>query len=399
MMQNSDPIPFEEAFQRLMEAARLLPSETVPLADALGRVLATDVRSDIDMPPFDKAAMDGYACRRQDLALGTLTLIDDIPAGVWPREMIRPGTCARILTGAPVPAGADCVIRQEQTERQGNRVRILVSETAQNICPRGEDVRAGDVVLRRGERIGPAHLAVLAAVGATQPCVARMPRVTVLATGNELVEPSEQPGPAQIRNSNGPQLAAQLRLLGVTPNVPGIVRDQEDALTNAIAAAAETCDLVLLSGGVSTGDLDLVPAVLRRLGFQMIVESVAMQPGRPTVFATRGDTYACGLPGNPVSTYLVFELLVKPFLYRVMGCVWQPRMVEARVRHPIRRRKVSRQAAVPVRWCAPHAVEPVAYHGSAHIHALTQADGVVFIPVGSAGFQQGDTVCVRLFSA
>lgn len=392
-------ITYDEAYDRMMAAVTLLPAETVALSEATGRILAEDIASDIDMPPFDKSAMDGYACRRADLAKGQLTVIEEIPAGAWPQKHVTEGTCARILTGAPLPLGADCVLMQEQTQREGDLVRIHKTETSDNLCRRAEDIRTGDVVLRRGERIAPAQIAVLATVGATRPSVIRQPHVAILATGSELVEPDARPSLAQIRNSNSWQLAAQVRAMGALPSYSGILEDREDIIAAAIEEAMLSSDLLLLSGGVSTGDYDLVPGILQKLGFTFSFDSVAMQPGRPTVFGRKGQIYCCGLPGNPVSTYVIFEILVKPFLYRLMGHDWQPLLVEARLSKPIFRRKAQRQANIPVRFLAPDLVEPIEYHGSAHINAMTQAQGIICIPVGQTTINEGECVRVRSFSA
>ncbi len=391
-------IRYDDAYERMMAAAVPLPGETVPFDQTIGRILAEDVVSDVDMPPFDKAAMDGYACRRGDLAAGQMVLIEEIPAGVWPQQRVQPGTCSRIFTGAPLPEGADCVIMQEQVTRDGTEVRIVVPDTADNICRKAEDVRTGDRVLRAGSRIAPAHLAVLAAVGAVRPRVARQPRVAILATGSELVEPDVLPGPAQIRNSNSWQLAAHIRACGAIPIYSGILADRDAVIAAALDQAMTEASLLLFSGGVSTGDYDLVPGILRTRGFTCVFDSVAMQPGRPTLFARKGTCYCCGLPGNPVSTFIVFELLVKPFLYRLMGHAWQPQMIEARVNQPIRRKASGRQVSIPVRFVSPGVVTPVGYHGSAHINAMAEADGLVTIPVGETGYNPGDAVCVRSFS-
>ncbi|OGJ91415.1 MAG: hypothetical protein A2268_00230 [Candidatus Raymondbacteria bacterium RifOxyA12_full_50_37] len=392
-------ITFDEAYKKMMAAARPLPVETVPLEDAAGRILAGDVFSDVDMPPFDKAAMDGYACRRADLARGELEVIETIPAGVFPEKTVLPGTCARILTGAPLPQGADCVVMQEQVERDGMRIRIRDAQTPDNLCRRGEDVLSGDRVFTQGERITPAHAAMLASVGAVRPRVFMRPRVAILATGNELVEPSQRPGPAQIRNSNGWQLAAQVRAMGALLSGQGVVADTEADIDAALRQAMARSDVILLSGGVSTGDFDLVPEALKKLDFSFLFDSVAMQPGRPTVFAVKDLVYCCGLPGNPVSTYVIFEILVKPFLFRLMGHSYRPLVVEGRLTMPVRRKNMKRQAAVPVRFVSPGDVEPVPYHGSAHIRAMAGIDGIVFVPVGSLGFEKGERVHVRSFSA
>lgn len=392
-------ITYDEAYRRMMATALPLPAETIGLSDAPGRILAEDVISDIDMPPFNKSGMDGYACRREDLPLGELRIIEEIPAGVWPQKTVTTGTCARILTGAPVPEGADCVVMQEQTARHGDLVQVRHAETANNICRRAEDIHAGDVVLRRGVKITPAHVAVLATVGAAHLNVARRPRVSIMATGSELVEPATRPDRARIRNSNAWQLAAQVREMGATADYCGILADREETIRSAIEQAMQTSDLLLLSGGVSTGDYDLVPGILQKLGFSFEFDSVAIQPGRPTVFGKKDAIYCFGLPGNPVATFLIFEILVKPFLYRLAGHDYQPMTVEARLTQPLRRKKTHRQGSIPVRFTAPGEVEPVEYHGTAHINAMAPAHGFLFIPIGQTGFERGDLVRVRLLQS
>lgn len=390
-------ISFEEAYDIVMATpTRELLMESVPLLESVGRILATDIASDMDMPPFHKSAMDGYACRREDLPLAELSIIEEIPAGLWPSRTITKGTCSRILTGAPLPAGADCVIMQEQTERHGDNLRILDPHSLDNICRRAEDIQCGSVVLSKGERITPAHIAVLATLGVTHPKVAKRPRVTIHATGSELVEPDQKPALAQIRNSNSWQLAAQAADAGALPCYGGILADQEDVITHAVQAAMGSSDLILLSGGVSTGDFDLVPGILKKLGFSILFDSVAMQPGRPTIFAHKDGVFCFGLPGNPVSTYAVFELMVKPFIYRRMGHDWQPLLVEAHLSQDLQRRNTSRQASLPVRFLSPDLVEPIEYHGSAHINAMTKGHGIVCIPRGSSGFKKGERLRVRL---
>lgn len=389
-------ITLDEALARMMAVAQTMPGETVALTEATGRILAAGVYADVDMPPFDKSAMDGYACRRENLADGVLLdVIEEIPAGAWPRKAVRPGTCSRILTGAPVPEGADCVIRQEQTERQGARLRIVRADTPDNICRKAEDIRNGDRVLDAGEPITPARLAVLAAVGCVMPRVACRPRVTVLATGNEIVEPHCRPAGAQIRNSNSYQLGAQLERTGVAGRYAGIVKDDLEELVEKIEQAKEKSDLVLVSGGVSEGNYDFVPEAFRRCGYRLLFESVAIQPGRPTVFGTDGRSFCCGLPGNPVSTFVVFEILLKPFLYAMMGRRDHISLVAAVLAKTVRRRKADRQSILPVRFVEPGRVEAVEYHGSAHVSALSQADALLTIPAGVSEIKEGTAIHVR----
>lgn len=394
-MGNSHMITFEQAFDRVMGQVCRLGHETVDLADARGRVLAEAVCSDMDMPPFNKSAMDGYACRRADLA-HELTVVEEIPAGHVPQHELAEHQCAKIMTGAPVPEGADCVIMVEYTETSGsNRIRFTGERTADNICYRAEDMEAGTCVLERGQVIGPAHIAVMAAVGCTQPAVSIRPRVGVIATGSELVAPETQAGGGCIRDSNSPQLCTQLEAMSAQAQYYGIAPDTVEATSAVIAQAKSENDLIILSGGVSMGDYDLVPGVLRDHGFEFLFDSVAMQPGRPTIFGSASQTFCCGLPGNPVSTFVVFEIMLKPFLYGMMGHAYEPRVVSAKLEEPIRRRNSSRRSNVPVRFTAPGVVHPVEYHGSAHINAMTQAQGLVAVPVGTQELPGGSIVHVR----
>jgi molybdopterin molybdotransferase len=389
-------IPFEEACSRAMRHARFLGAEEVPLAEALGRVLAEDAASDIDMPPFDKAAMDGFACRRTDLG-GALRVVEELPAGTWPTRAIGEGECARIMTGAPVPEGADCVVMRERTrEAPPGRVAVEGIGGEANICARGEDVRAGEVVLRAGTIVTPAAIGMLASIGRVRPRVARRPRVAVLTTGSEIVEPGEAPERAQIRNSNGPQLCAQAASAGALPTYFGALCDDKAVIAAALDRARRECDLVLLSGGVSVGDYDFVPEILRELGFDLEFHGVAMQPGKPTAFATDGAVACFGLPGNPVATFAVFELMVRPFIAGLMGLDFAPPIAVARLAGGIARRNAERRLTVPVRFLEPGRVAPLDYHGSAHLASIARAEGLVAVPVGVREIPAGEVVHVRL---
>lgn len=390
-------ITFTKAHELMIGTARSLGSETVPLADAAHRILAQDVVADVDMPPFDKAAMDGYACRRSELGTA-LTVIETIPAGRMPAKAVGPGQCSRIMTGAPVPEGADCVVMQEYTSAPTpETIRFTGRSTETNICRRAEDIAKGATVLRRGDRIGPAQIAVLASVGVTHPVVARRPRVSVVATGSELVSAEEQPVGAMIRDSNSLQLCAQVRDAGAIADHVGIVADTQVRLARTIRRCMAKSDLILLSGGVSTGTFDLVPETLKLNSFELFFESVAMQPGRPMVFGRAPDgVLCCGLPGNPVSTYVVFELLIRPLLLKMMDHTYKPTIVRARLSEKFERRKTDRQTTLPVRFAGPDTVVPVAYHGSAHIHAMCMADAILIVPAGVAAIAEGEVVDVRL---
>ncbi|UCD51630.1 MAG: molybdopterin molybdotransferase MoeA [Phycisphaerales bacterium] len=389
-------ISLEQALEIVLHSARTLGSERVGLAESLGRILAEDIASDIDMPPFDKSMVDGYACRRADLANG-LEVVDVIQAGTWPRKSIATNQCAKIMTGAAVPPGADCVVMVEQTENtDGGAVRFTGEQTFDRICRKAEEIRAGQVVLPRGERICPPHIAVLAAVGCAAPLVAQRPAVAVVAGGDELVAPGIRPGPGQIRNSNSAQLAGQLEATGAVVRDYGTVRDVAEDIDRVLKAALAENDVVLLSGGVSMGDFDLVPAVLRQNRVELLFEKIAVKPGKPTVFGVSEQAYCFGLPGNPVSTLVTFELLVKPFLFQLMGHDFSPQFVQMRLDDSIHRRDTERQGWIPVAMTSPETVKPVEYHGSAHILALCRADGLVPVDIGVAHLAKGTSVAVRL---
>lgn len=389
-------LPFEKALKIVLGSVRQLGSERVDITHAVNRILAEDVTSDTDMPPFNKSAMDGYACRREDLA-NELTIIETIQAGTSPRMAIESNQCAKIMTGAAVPQGADCVIMVEFTENPtANTVRFAGKQTANNICLKGEDVKAGEVVLQKGSRIRPQHIAVLASVGCTQPVVSKRPRVAVLATGDELVQPASKPGPSQIRNSNSFQLMAQIESMGAVARNYGIAKDTNKAIDKIFKEAVDQSDVVIVSGGVSVGDYDLVPGIFKQNNIDLLFEKIAMKPGKPTVFGVSEKVYCFGVPGNPVSTFVLFELLVKPFLCKLMGHDYAPPAIGIPLGESIRRKKTKRQSWIPVAITDTGTLKPVEYHGSAHINALCIADGVVSIDVGVGEIEKGTIVPVRL---
>lgn len=378
-----------------MAAAPQLGAERVRIHDALGRVLAQDVPADMDMPPFDKSAMDGYACRRQDLA-DPLEVIETIQAGQVPQRTIGENQCAKIMTGAMLPKGADCVIMIEFTETSGETtVRFTGGHTRDNVCPQGEDIRKGELVLHKGARIGPQEIAMLATVGCVEPVVARRPAVGIIGTGDELVEPSATPTPAQIRNSNSYQLEAHVATVSAVPYNLGVAKDTEAAIDAALKHAIAETDVVLLSGGVSMGDFDLVPKVLRQNHIELLFEKIAIKPGKPTVFGVSDGACFFGLPGNPVSTFVLFEILVKPFLFKMMGHEFRPPIISARLENAIRRKRTEREAWIPVAFTADGGVTTVEYHGSAHSHALCYADGLVRVPPRVDRIEEGSYVRVR----
>jgi molybdopterin molybdotransferase len=387
---------FEEALEIVLNSARALGAERVGLADAAGRVLAENVESDMDIPPFNKSAMDGYACRRCDLA-NDLTVIETIPAGHTPTRSVGPNECSKIMTGGVVPEGADCVVMREYIEtRHQNVIRFVGENTKDNICLKGEDIKAGDVVLRKGTLLKPQNIAVLASVGQARPLVSKMPRVGIIATGSELVDPGSVPKPSQIRNSNSCQLAAQAGRVGVPVTDYGITADTKEAIDDMFRKVAAANDVVILSGGVSVGDFDFVPDILRRNNIELLFEGIAVKPGKPSVFGVSDDVYCFGLPGNPMSTYVQFEILIRPFLYRLMGREHARYDTRMPLEEDIKRKKTERQAWLPVAITDAGTVKLVEYHGSAHISSLCPADGLISIDVGVAVLGKGTVVPVRM---
>jgi molybdopterin molybdotransferase len=339
--------------------------------------------------------MDGFACRRADLA-NELTVIETIPAGVLPQKAIGPNQCAKIMTGAVVPAGADCVIMVEHTENTTqDRIRFIGEETNDNICLKSEDVREGDIVLRAGCKIAAQYIAVLASHGCMKPLVALQPRVGIIATGNELIEPAKKPTACQIRNSNGFQLAAQVTSVGAIATNYGIAADNEEVIDSMVKKAIAENDIVILSGGVSVGDYDLVRKILKENNVKLLFEKVAVKPGRPMVFGVCNDAFCFGLPGNPVSAFIMFELLVKPFLFKMMGYNFKPLRKQGILERTITRKKTKRDSWLPVAFTKNGKVAVVEYHGSAHINALCEADGLLCIPAGVAKIKKDTTVAVR----
>lgn len=389
-------ISLEKALALAEKTPIPLGTERIPLEDAMHRVLSEDVISDRDVPPFPRAKMDGYACRQEDLP-GPLTILESVPAGKTPSRKIGKGQCSQIMTGAMVPDGANCVIMQEyvRSEEDG-KIIFTKDETDKNIDPRAQDLKEGDLLLGRGTILTPGHLGIIASAGKTSLEVARALRIGILATGSELIEAEQQPSGAQIRNSNSHQLAGQIRRAGHIPVYLGIVEDHRETMAERITGAVEQTDLLILTGGASVGELDLVPGVLEDLDFTLEYQRVAIQPGKPVSFAHRGSQACFGLSGNPVSSFVQFEILVRPYLEACTGAI----RINKRIRIPMekghRRHRADRQFFLPVHFTDGGNCEPVDYHGSGHLHALDKAIGFAEIPEGQKVIDKGALVYVRL---
>lgn len=388
-------ITLKDALDSVLTHTPLAGTEKTMLSLAAGRVLADKVLADIDMPPFNKSAVDGYACLKADLGK-ELLVIEAVPAGKIPEKKINAGSCIKIMTGAMLPEGADFVamVENSRTLETGN-VILEPAPGGINICYKAEDVKQGDVVLQQGITIMPQHIAIMAAVGCTEPKVYKKPVVTVLSTGDELVEPDQKPGISQIRNSNASQLMAQAALAGAAPVYGGIVSDDPKVTLHRISEALDKSDIVILTGGVSMGDYDFVPEVMTKAGVNIVFKSIAIQPGKPTVFGVKGDKLIFGLPGNPVSSFVAFELVVRPAVSKMNGTAYCPIQFNAPLASDFTRRNTGREAIVPVKFMPDGSVDPLSMHGSAHIHALNEARGLLCIPKGTASVKKGEMVHVR----
>jgi molybdopterin molybdotransferase len=392
-----------EALEIVLRHARPLPAVEECLGPhALGLALAEAVVSDVDSPPHDKALMDGYAVRSTDLAGGSavLSVTEEIPAGRTPQRPVGPGQAARIMTGAPVPDGADAVVMVERS-RPADGGRVWLEDTprpGQNILPRGRELRRGETVLEPGHPLRPQELGLLAAVGRTSVQVYPAPVVSVLATGDELVPASQVPGLGQIRNSNGPMLRAQVARAGGVVSDRGIVPDRAEVLRERIGAALAD-PVVVLAGGVSMGALDLVPGALRDLGVEPHFHKVRLKPGKPIFFGTRGGSLVFGLPGNPVSAFVGFELFVRPAIRRLRGeadaaprVVPTPLAEEFAADNDRPTYRPARLEAGPDGW----RVRPVPWFGSPDLKGLTQADALLALPAGAHRFAAGQALPVLL---
>lgn len=388
-------VSYEDALNMVLDTAPEIGPEHVNFQDSLGRVLYEDVRSDIDLPPFSKSAMDGYACRLDDLDK-ELNVVEVIPAGKTPSKIIQEGQCAKIMTGAMLPQGADVVIKVEDTETTDHGlVRFKAEKTKSNIVFQAEDLDKGGIVLSKGLVIEPQHIAVLATVGCIKPKVAKQVKVGTLSTGDEIVEPDQYPVDSQIRNSNAYQLAAQVEKMGAKARYYGIAEDDEEKSYQLINKALMNEDVVLLTGGVSMGDFDFIPKVLDRLGFELKFKTVAIQPGKPTVYGMYKDKRIFGLPGNPVSSFITFELFVKPLIYKMAGAGYEAKKITLPMGQDYHRKRSNRLSWLPVIITSDQQAYPLEYHGSAHISSLVDADGIVSIPVGVTKLAKGDLVDVR----
>ncbi len=411
-------LTIEDALEKILASARALPPVTLPLPSSVGCVLTEDVAADIDLPPFDKAIVDGYAVRSADFPTSgdsvQLRLGEWIAAGMNPTRSLSPGEAATIMTGAPIPPGSDAVVMHEQTVPLAQALVEFsrAVRPGQNIMTRGREVRAGEMVVPLGTRLSPAWLGVLASVGRTDVRVIARPRVAILPTGDELVEPGQPLGPAQIRNSNAIMLETLARGLGADAHTLPIAPDDPPRL-RALLEQGLAADLLIITGGVSAGDRDFVPSALAGLGVEALFHKVRLKPGKPLWFGLgperpgRPRTLVFGLPGNPVSGLVGFLLFIQPALAVLAGrgaVAAQP--VRVRLARPFTHRG-ERATFYPARTAAPPQTHPAIvdqepiplawidtldWAGSADLRTVASADGFAIFPPGDRDYHPGEIV-------
>jgi molybdopterin molybdotransferase len=397
-------VSVSEALGMIAQNTRSRPAERVPLRDCLGRVLAADLHCDVNWPPFDTSAMDGYAVRLSDVARPGASLAErpsTVMAGDRPPAPIVPTEAVRVMTGAPLPEGTEAVIPVEHARREAGRVCFdLVPGPGAHLRRQGESIRSGARLLEAGRRLTPGDLALAALAGSDRLDVIARPRVAVAATGDELVAVGERPGPGQIRDSNGPMLLALCRARGWPARELPRVADESASTAALFAAIGPGEDVLLTSGGVSAGDRDLLPEIARREGFEIVFHGVSVRPGKPVAFARRGDTLWFGLPGNPVSSSVCFHLFVRFALDRLEGDAspGAPRicarltsaMPPGGARETYRDGRLSHSGPVLQ-------VEPLISAGSHDIATHARSDALIRVPAGAKAEPEGAAVeCLLL---
>jgi molybdopterin molybdotransferase len=411
-----------EAHEIIARHVGPLPPQRMRLGELLGRRLTADIVSRVDSPPFDKSIVDGYAIATSDDS-EFLQELELVTAGNLPSEIVRPGTTIRVMTGAPLPEGANAVVKWEDCERREDgaiRNPAIGVKAGAGILRRGSVFRRGDVLLEAGKRVGPLDIALLAEIGEADVSAYPLPRVGVLPTGDELVASHEHAGPGQIRNSNGPMLLAALAAQGIAPVDLGVGRDNSNDLREKIGLGLE-CDVLLISGGVSAGVLDLVPTVLAELGVKELFHKIRVKPGKPLWFGVRDPagwhalkgrgesnpnattpfadseratpTLVFGLPGNPVSALVSFRLFVLPALQAFAGAKFTPPATERGVLTQSLEHRGGRPTYFPCRRSG-NDVEPLDWKGSADLATLTRANCLAALPAGDYRLDRGAEVDV-----
>lgn len=412
LMKKIEMMDYHQAEKIILSQMLPLEPDSAPvsLAKSLGRFLTAPILSIVDSPPFSKSAMDGFAIAvDEDNLTGTRLIIQEtVAAGDVPKLPVKKGYAARIMTGAMIPECTGSVIRVEFTREISKTdatgvthamVEIIKPEKGSNIILQGENTRKGSVILDK-KRINSQDIGILAASGIGTVSVYRKLKVATVATGSELVEPGTQLKPGEIYNSNSHQLGAQLQETGCEHLPLGIIPDTVEAHEEYLGRGLEAADVLIVTGGVSMGDYDYVPETLRSLGTDVLIHGLRIKPGKPLLFGRKNNTLVFGMPGNPVSSYILYDVLVKPLIYALNGLAYSPVSITGELTDQVGRRSVERHEFRPAmikRVKRVIMVKPLTYHGSSHLNALQYADGLIQIPAGIKTLDRGAVVDVRLF--
>ena len=398
-------ISVEKALKTILASARLMGTEKINILDAQRRAIAENIYAGRDIPSVDNSAMDGYALRAADTRGATpkkpvwFKIIEEIPAGKIPRKKLRSKEAARIMTGAIIPGGADAVIRQENTRREGNLVAVLTPVARKtDIRFAGEDVRKGELVIHKNSVMGAAQIGMLAALGKKSALVYKKPRVAIMATGDELVDIDTNPSPGKIVNSNSYSLATLVDDCGGVPVILGITRDNKSALKQKFSTALKN-DVIISSGGVSVGDYDLVKDIMVNMGNSMYFWQVAMRPGKPLAFGAIKGVPLFGLPGNPVSTMVSFEQFVRPYLLKIQGHrnIFRPVLKAISVENLEKKAGVKNfLRAIVKREKDKYIVKTTGTQGSGILKSMVTANALIILGVKEIKIKKGDKVTVQL---
>ncbi len=393
----------EEAQKKVLCCRTKIKTTCIPILKSLGSVLAENVISNDDIPVYDNSAMDGYAVRVEDIKgagkdnPARLMLLDsDLPAGKLPTLKIKPGYCMSIMTGAPIPSDSNGVVMKEDTKKDGKEILVFKEYSkGENIRCRGEDIKKGDMVFKKGTRISPADIGVMASLGKSKVIVAMPPLVGVISTGDELLKIEEELEAGKVRDSNSYSLSAQLTEIGVNFIRYGIIKDKKEVLTKKIQKALEESDVLLISGGVSVGDYDFVKEILSDIGAKIIFWRVNQKPGKPLVFSTYHDKFIFGLPGNPVSVMICFEMYVRPLVMKMMGNTDLFRhTVTAKASHDFKkvRGRTNFARVILMKKDGRYLFKSTGMQGSGILTSMVKADGIAVFPEDSGDIIKGSEI-------
>ncbi len=402
MMEQRKPISVTEAIDRVIQHAQLLGEETVSLFESYGRILAAPIIAVHDVPHFDRSPYDGFAIRSVDSAGATggnrieFSVVDHIGAGIVSNKTLTKNEAVRIMTGAPLPSGADAIVMFEQTIESGDSFTIRKPfEALENVSLQGEDVKEGEEIIEVGSLIHPGTVALLATFGYDKVQVAKQPIVGILSTGTELLDVSEPLAPGKIRNSNGPMIAAQLARMGISCKMYGLSADNLESSLEMVKRAAKETDCLITTGGVSVGDFDFLPAIYERLGAEVLFNKVAMRPGSVTTVAVANGRYLFGLSGNPSACFTGFELFVRPALLKMMGAekIYLPQTTAVLAEDFTKANPFSRFIRAVYDGAT---IRPAGFNKSNAVSSIAKGNALIVLPGGSRGFTVGDKVDVLL---